>query len=273
MPARILLIEDNPENLDLMSYLLTAFGHTALKAVNGEEGLALALREKPDLILCDLQLPKLDGYELARQIRRNPEVSHLALVAVTAYAMRGDRDRVMASGFNGYITKPIIPEEFVSRAEEFLSEKLRSVARPLANAQPQRQPATRPSTTRGKILAVDDLAVNLNLIRSTLEPLGYRVTAVDTVEEALTVGRQDPPDLILSDVHLPEAGGYDFLRLVRKDPELKAIPFVLMSSSVLDTTSAADALALGATRVIFRPLEPEMLIQLVEAFLGERGQG
>ena len=126
MPARILVIDDNPENLDLMTYLLSAFGHRALKAVDGEEGLLLAKRERPDLILCDLQMPKLDGFELAQQIRLDPQLSDVPLVAVTASAMPDDLGKVMDAGFNGYITKPIVPEDFVSQAEEFLRVELRS---------------------------------------------------------------------------------------------------------------------------------------------------
>jgi CheY-like chemotaxis protein len=126
VPARILVIDDNPENLDLMTYLLSAFGHRALKAVDGEEGLLLAKRERPDLILCDLQMPKLDGFELAGQIRLDPQLSDVPLVAVTASAMPDDLGKVMDAGFNGYITKPIVPEDFVSQAEEFLRVELRS---------------------------------------------------------------------------------------------------------------------------------------------------
>ena len=92
MAARIVLIEDNKESLDLMSYLLRAFGHTVFPAGDGEEGLETGRRELPDLILSDLQMPKVDGYEVARAVRQDPRLANLPLVAVTAYAMRGDRE-------------------------------------------------------------------------------------------------------------------------------------------------------------------------------------
>jgi CheY-like chemotaxis protein len=120
--TRILIIEDNPANLELMVYLLKAFAHTPLEARDGRAGLDLARREKPDLILCDLQLPDIDGYEVARQIKRDPDLRAIPIVAVTAYAMVGDRDRVMAAGFDGYLTKPIAPETFVGQVEGFLLE-------------------------------------------------------------------------------------------------------------------------------------------------------
>ena len=104
----------------------SARARLSVKAVDGEEGLLLAKRERPDLILCDLQMPKLDGFELAQQIRLDPQLSDVPLVAVTASAMPDDLGKVMDAGFNGYITKPIVPEDFVSQAEEFLRVELRS---------------------------------------------------------------------------------------------------------------------------------------------------
>jgi CheY-like chemotaxis protein len=135
MAASIPIIDDNPENLELMTYLLGAFGHTMLKAMDAEEGLQLARRERPDLILCDVQMPKLDGFEVARQIRRDPHLSDVSLVAVTASVMQGDLEKAMGAGFNGYITKPIVPEEFVSRAEEFLGMELPSASKDPGNPQ------------------------------------------------------------------------------------------------------------------------------------------
>jgi CheY-like chemotaxis protein len=118
--ARILIIEDNPANMQLMAYLLNAFKHTVIEAASGALGLRMAQSERPDLILCDLQMPEMDGYQVAQRIKQNPHIETIPLVAVTAYAMVGDRDKVLASGFNGYIAKPIDPELFVAQVEAFL---------------------------------------------------------------------------------------------------------------------------------------------------------
>jgi CheY-like chemotaxis protein len=120
--ARILVIEDNPANLDLMVYLLDAFGHTPLAAADGEVGIALIQDEKPHLIICDIQLPKLSGYEVAQWLKKEPALRTIPILAVTAYAMVGDRDKVLAAGFDGYLTKPIEPETFVSQVERFLHD-------------------------------------------------------------------------------------------------------------------------------------------------------
>ena len=118
--ARILIIEDNAANMQLMAYLLNAFGHTVLESVNGRTGLATALQAIPDIVLCDLQMPGMDGYDVARRFKHDPDLIDVPLVAVTAYAMVGDRDKVLAAGFDGYIPKPINPEIFVSEVEMFL---------------------------------------------------------------------------------------------------------------------------------------------------------
>jgi CheY-like chemotaxis protein len=118
--ALILIVEDNPTNLALMEYLLRAFGHTPRTASNGTAGVALAKHERPDIILMDLHMPGIDGFEAASQIRGIPELAGVPLVAVTASAMVGERDSILARGFDGYIAKPITPETFVEQVERFL---------------------------------------------------------------------------------------------------------------------------------------------------------
>jgi CheY-like chemotaxis protein len=123
--ARVLLVEDNPANLALMQYLLQASGYTTLTATDGRESIAVAQRELPDVILMDLQLPTMDGYEAARQMKELPALQGVPIIAVTAFAMVGDRDKILARGFDGYIAKPITPERFVSEVEGFIAAALR----------------------------------------------------------------------------------------------------------------------------------------------------
>jgi len=130
MPARILVVEDDPANLSLMGYLLQAFGHSTVPARDGEEALAAAAREEIDLVICDLQLPGMDGYEVLRRLRQDPGLAAVPVVAVTAFAMVGDRERMLAAGFDAYLPKPIDPEEFVPRLEALLPEARRSRGRP-----------------------------------------------------------------------------------------------------------------------------------------------
>src|SRR5258708_7449614 len=98
--ARVLVIEDNPASLDLMVYLLQAFGHTPLSARDGLEGIAAAQRELPDLILCDIQLPGADGVEVCRQLKHDPATQEIPMVAVTAYAMSANRANLLPQRFH-----------------------------------------------------------------------------------------------------------------------------------------------------------------------------
>jgi CheY-like chemotaxis protein len=117
---RILVIEDDPASFKLIAYLLGAFGYAALVAVNGEEGLAAARRETPDLIICDIQLPGMDGIAVVQALKTDRFLKKVPVIAVTAYAMVGDRERLLAAGFDGYIPKPIVAETFVGQVENYL---------------------------------------------------------------------------------------------------------------------------------------------------------
>jgi CheY-like chemotaxis protein len=121
MAARVLLIEDNPPSLDLMVYLLEHFGHTPICVRDGLAGLEAMRHERPDLVVCDIDLPKLDGYSLATRAKADAELRSIPLIAVTALAMVGDRDRAIRAGFDGYLPKPIEPETFVRDVEQFLA--------------------------------------------------------------------------------------------------------------------------------------------------------
>ena len=126
--ARILIVEDNNENLELIRFVLEAFGHAPLVATSGREGVDTALRERPELILMDLQMPGMDGFEALQQIRREPSLAATPIVAVTALAMVGDRERALRAGFDGYITKPNDPATFAPALDEFLPSSGRGTA-------------------------------------------------------------------------------------------------------------------------------------------------
>ena len=120
MSAKILLVEDNAANRYLETFLLENSGFTVIHAANGFEALSQARIEQPDLILMDMQMPEMDGYEAARALRDTPEVAQIPIVAVTSYAMAGDRERALQLGFVGYLEKPISTETFVVQSVRFL---------------------------------------------------------------------------------------------------------------------------------------------------------
>ena len=120
-PATVLVIEDDEASRMLLTYLLEAAGHRVLAAENGAVGLDLALAEGPDIVLCDLQMPVMNGYEVARGLRSSPCWRVVPLVALTAFSMRGDREKALEIGFNEHLSKPIAPETFVQQIESFLA--------------------------------------------------------------------------------------------------------------------------------------------------------
>jgi two-component system cell cycle response regulator len=209
--ARILVIEDNAANLELMTYLLKAFGHSVLTAGDGSGGLEAARRESPELIICDIQLPGMDGYEVARQLKIEPALKCIPLIAVTALAMVGDRDRGLAAGFDAYISKPIEPEQFIAQIENFLRVEQRGEA-PLQPPAPIVKTIHPPNPQRATLLVVDDSPTNRELIRDTLAPSGYDVRLAASVAAGIADAREIIPDLILSDLHMPGADGFDFIR-------------------------------------------------------------
>lgn len=110
--AVILIIEDNEQNLYLETFILQKNGHAILQARDGETGIALAVQTRPALILLDIQLPGMDGYSVAKELRKSPAIATIPIVAVTSYAMAGDRDRILEAGCTDYIEKPINPDTF-----------------------------------------------------------------------------------------------------------------------------------------------------------------
>jgi two-component system, cell cycle response regulator len=264
--ARILIVEDNPANLELMRYLLQAFGHVVFAATDGEQGEASARHQTPDLVLCDLQLPGIDGFEVARRLKGNPELSSIPLLAVTAFAMVGDREKILAVGFDGYIPKPIDPETFVGQVEQFLGgASSRSAAPSQPHASVDALPhVSNPPPKRASILCVDDSSVNLSFLRSLLEPHGYEVNTATTVRDGLAQAKKKPPNLFLADVHMPLESGYDFLRAVKADPALAQIPFLFLTSTVAGRSDRELGLKLGARKFIVRPVEPEVVLAEIE---------
>jgi CheY-like chemotaxis protein len=119
--ADILIIEDNEHNLYLATFILEKHGHTVAAARDGGEGIHLAAARRPDLILLDIQLPVMDGYAVATELRRNPGLVRTPIVAVTSYAMAGDRERILAAGCNGYLEKPINPDTFAAEVAAYLA--------------------------------------------------------------------------------------------------------------------------------------------------------
>ena len=117
---KILVIEDNETNLYMMRFMLEENNYQVVEARDGVEGVKLAASEEPDLILMDMQLPLLDGYEATKQIKTNEKIKHIPIIALTSYAMVGDKEKTLKAGCTGYIEKPINPETLMMEIEKYL---------------------------------------------------------------------------------------------------------------------------------------------------------
>jgi two-component system cell cycle response regulator DivK len=120
MKRKILYIEDNEQNLYLVTFILEKHGHEVIAARDGKEGIESAKQQKPELILLDIQLPGMDGYMVARTLRTISALKETPIVALTSYAMMGDREKAIESGCTGYIEKPINPDTFMTQVEQYL---------------------------------------------------------------------------------------------------------------------------------------------------------
>jgi two-component system cell cycle response regulator DivK len=120
MSKKILLVEDTEDNRQLIRDLMTSAGYELLEAENGKMGVDMAMRHRPDLILMDIQLPVLDGYEATRRIKSDPDLCRIPIIAVTSYALSGDDVRAREAGCEGYVTKPFSPRQLLSMIAEFL---------------------------------------------------------------------------------------------------------------------------------------------------------
>ena len=205
--ARILIIEDNPANVELMAFLLAAYGHTPVSAPDGARGVAAARAERPDLVACDVNLPGMNGFEVLAVLKAEPQLAGVPVLAVTALAMAGDREKVLAAGFDGYISKPIEPESFVAELEAFLP-----AAAPQAAAVPAAIPPAQ--AARPTILLVDDDPFMLAVLADMLGEEPVRVLSAASGPEALALLEREPVEVILCDQAMPGMRGTEVLAQV-----------------------------------------------------------
>ena len=123
IPKKILIVEDDPRSLKMIQMTLRSYGYSLLEATDGEEALKVARNDKPDLIIMDLRLPKVSGLEVTRQLRQMSDFNHIAIIAITAYAMKGDKEKAISAGCDAYLAKPINTRELPKLVTEMLLQR------------------------------------------------------------------------------------------------------------------------------------------------------
>lgn len=260
MCARVLVIDDDPVNVDLIGYLLRAFGHDAVLALGGEPAVDEATKHVPDLVLCDIQMPGVDGFEVLKQLRSDARFAATAILGVTALAMVGDREKIMAAGFDGYLTKPITPETFIDDIEKYLpaalvaprvSRRADVVAEEVATVRAKRS---------GYALVVDDYAPGRDLLRHLIVSLGVDVRTASNADDALAFTREGPPRLIISD-------RLAVLEAARADAILKDVPFLLLLDDEPTHEEERRGRNAGVNGFLERPLDPETMLDLLASWM------
>jgi CheY-like chemotaxis protein len=270
MGARILVVEDTPDSLELMTFLLETHDHAVVGAATGELAIELATAARPDLVVMDLQLPGIDGYQALIALQATPELAAVPVIAVTSFAMVGDRNRVLDAGFDHYVTKPINPKTFAEEINSRLPEHLRGSPPLLTGVDVEVTATDADEQYAGDILVLDDSLTNQTLLRSVLEPHGYQVRTAFTVEEAIAAAGVKRPDLVLSDVHVGQQRGISLLHYLRSVPSLAVVPFGFITASA----DWRDPLIReGTVRIIHRPIDPKALLDEVGTLLMNRTGG
>jgi two-component system cell cycle response regulator len=244
--ARILVVDDNLTNLKLVVDVLECEGHEIFKAVNATEAEEIIRRERPSLVLMDIALPGMDGLTLTRKLRADATTKDLVIIALTAFAMKGDEQKAIEAGCNGYITKPIETRSLPGVVARFLPPP----------------PAPVPALPLN-ILVIEDAVSELKLAQQVLTVAGHRVRGSEAAEEALAAIRQNPPQIILLDMLLPGVDGLALARRLKAEPDTSRIPIVAITSFP-ERFSRDEALAAGCEAYLVKPMDTRRLPQQLQ---------
>ena len=296
--AKILLVEDNEQNRDMLARRLRRKGHAVVTAADGERAVAMAGSEAPDLILMDLNLPVLDGWVATRRIKDTPATRAIPVIALTAHAMSGDRQKALSAGCDDYDTKPIELERLLKKIGALLAAATVAPAQtpgpvtsplatvPLATASSAPTPAADlaasaapceshaaprdpPRHPAGRILVVDDTPANRDMLSRRLARHGYEVDVAPDGESALRALDRSPDrpfDLVLLDVMMPGLNGLDVLRAVRRTRAATDLP-VIMATARDASHDVVEALELGASDYVTKPLDFPVVLARVRTQL------
>jgi two-component system cell cycle response regulator len=251
----ILVVEDNELNMKLIRALLQIGEFRVLEAPNAEIGLQFAREEKPDLILMDIQLPGMDGLTATCILKQDPSTQKIPVVALTSYAMEGDREKARAAGCDDYISKPLDTREFLNRVRKLVPNGHESHLQPFREA-----------AHRKRILIVDDEPMNIKLLEAQIPPDLYEISRAYSGVEGLQKIFQNPPDLVLLDIMMQGMDGYEVTRKLKTDPVSKDIPIILVTA-LGGIEDKIKGLIAGADEFLNRPVQRVELLARVRSLI------
>jgi two-component system cell cycle response regulator len=238
---RILLVDDNALNRKLALDLLTLEGYEVQSCEDAVQALeTLSRGALPDLVLMDISLPGMDGLSLTRQLKAEPRFAAIPIVAMTAFAMKGDDRKAQEAGCSGYITKPIDTRRVPAQVASFMAQREGDAA-PL------------------KIMIVEDHRIDLKLAGDVARLSGHVVLSNTTAEQAIESLTQSHPDVVLLDLNLPGMDGLSFVRMLKADPKTRDLPVVAMTAYP-DDFRREELMAAGCAAYLVKPVDMQRLM-------------
>ncbi|MBA5686634.1 response regulator [Rugamonas apoptosis] len=274
MAASILVIEDNPANMNLMVYLLEAYGYRVLSAWDGEQGVAAARRERPDLVLCDLRLPRLDGYGVLRQLKADPATRAIPVLAASAEPADDGGAALLAAGFDGVLAKAFEPEQLLPALAAWLPAPLRtahmSPPAPAVDVSDYAAPDATPvpgiaPLARARVLLLDAAPANRGLLASVLGPLGYPLTVAANGSQAEACASQ-AFDLVLCDCDGEDEAALQAFPVAALR-RLEHLPLVVLRPALDDSVAWVPGGRRYPARLLAHPIEPKKLVDEIAACL------
>ncbi len=274
MPARILVVDDNELNVELLATKLAHEYYVVSTAADGFEALAKIETEKPDIVLLDVMMPELDGFDTCRRIKADPAMAHIPIVMVTALSDVADRVKGLEAGADDFLTKPVNDLALMARVRELLRLKMIRDEWRLREAT-YNQFMWRPpddaitDNAGGRAVLLEDQAVDRQLIVSTLAYLPVRITFAETVVEAVSLAQQDDCDLVFASLDLKNEDGLQICPQLRTREATRQLPILLLANEG-DTARVAKGLDLGANDYLLRPLDPNEMLARTRSQLGQK---
>lgn len=252
MATRILVVDDNRFNRKLACDLLVLEGYDVQECEDAEQAKeVLEAGSLPDLVLMDIALPGMDGLTLTRQLKAEPRFAALPIVAMTALAMKGDKEKALAAGCAGYITKPIDTRRLPAQVAQYLEAAQRERA-------------------RLNVMIVEDHRIDMKLAGDSILLSGHVVLSSTSAEDALAQLQQGHPDVVLLDLNLPGMDGLSFVRLLKADADTRHLPIVAVTAYP-DVFQRDQLLAAGCAVYLVKPVDMRMLLQELERVASKPG--
>jgi twitching motility two-component system response regulator PilG len=297
VPARIVLVvEDSQTSRKVITMLLTRKGYGIQEAKNGEEALAKLSEGRPDLVLLDLMLPDMSGYDVLAKVRNSPATADIPVIMLTGKSNPADRMKGLHHGSNEYVTKPFDPAKLLAILENYLDRPLAKrqapehppakvitkmappVRKPLTPApqpalkhptawavtpQAPAAPAPRRDAGEKSILVVEGSPTSRRVLAMVIAKRGYTVNEAATGAVAVRKAREMIPSLVLLDAMLPDVSGYDILHFFKSDPLLKDVPVVMLTAKG-NAVDRQKGLKGGAVAYLAKPFDPERLLTVID---------